>query len=78
MKYLTEEEFDNYAIKKEEVNSWISKYFSNTTSQSDKATIGDLIGIIEDLDGEIESLKDKIKDLEEERDDYQSIVESWE
>jgi len=77
MKYLTEEEFDNYAIKKEEVNSWISKYFPKNKSPKE-ATIGDLIGIIEDLDGEIESLNDKIKDLEEERDDYQSIVESWE
>lgn len=62
MTYLKEEEFENYSIKKEQVNRWISQYFPKS---KDDATIGDLIGIIEDLDGEIENLKEEIKSYEE-------------
>jgi hypothetical protein len=67
MTYLQEEEFENYSIRKDQVNRWISQYFPKN---KDNATIGDLIGIIEDLDGEIDNLKDEIKSLEDDSDSY--------
>lgn len=66
MIYLKEKEFDNYSIRKDQVNRWISQYFPKN---KDNATIGNLIGIIEDLDGEIENLKDEIKLLENKREE---------
>lgn len=66
MIYLKEKEFDNYSIRKDQVNRWISQYFPKN---KDNATIGNLIGIIEDLDGEIENLKDEIKSLENKREE---------
>lgn len=57
-------------ILKDELNSWISKYFNK-----DLISIDDLISCIEDLDEEIDRLKDKIEDLEQDiEDNYKPIT----
>lgn len=58
---------NNVYIKKEELNSWISKYFVQ-----DLISIDNLISVIEDLISEIERYEEKIKDLE------QDIEENYE
>lgn len=47
--------YDVY-IKKNQLNSWIAKYFDK-----DLISINDLIGVIEDLDSEIEDLHEQLK-----------------
>lgn len=54
-------------IKKEDLDSWISKYFVQ-----DLISIDNLISVIEDLISEIERYEEKIKDLE------QDIEENYE
>lgn len=46
-------------ILKDELNSWISKYFNK-----DLISVDDLISCIEDLDEEIDELKDLIETKE--------------
>lgn len=46
-------------ILKDELNSWISKYFNK-----DLISIDDLISCIEDLDEEVDRLKEQIEDKE--------------
>lgn len=60
----------NVYILKNDLNTWISKYFE----KKDLISIDDLIGVIEDLDGEIEYLKEKIEDMEQDiQDNYKPI-----
>ena len=49
---------NNVYIRKEDLNSWIAKYF-----KEELISIDDLIAVIEDLDGDIDKLKDKINEL---------------
>lgn len=51
---------ENVYIKKEDLNSWVAKYFENQTLIS----VDNLISVIEDLDTEIENWKSKYEDLE--------------
>ena len=46
-------------ILKDDLNSWISKYFNK-----DLISIDDLISCIEDLDGEIDELREQLEDKE--------------
>lgn len=63
---------DNIYIKKDNLGTWIAKYF-----KQDLISIDDLIGCIEDLDEEIDSLKDKIEELEQDiEDNYKPISKS--
>lgn len=60
---------DNVYLKKEELQSWIAKYFTK-----DLVSIDDLICCIEDLDDEIDTLKTKIEDMEQDiEDNYKPI-----
>ena len=51
---------DQIFIKKEELNSWIAKYF-----KGDLVSIEDMLGVIEDLDGEIDILKEELNRYEQ-------------
>ena len=51
---------DEVFIKKENLNSWIVKYFP----LAELINFGDLIGVIEDLDGDNEELRLKNEELE--------------
>lgn len=46
-------------ILKDELNSWISKYFNK-----DLISIDDLISCIEDLDEEVDELREQLEDKE--------------
>ena len=46
-------------ILKDELNSWISKYFNK-----DLISVDDLISCIEDLDEEIDELREQLEDKE--------------
>lgn len=54
---------NNVFIRKEELNTWIAKYFPT----KDLISIDDLIGVIEDLDYELDVIKEK---EEQEKNDY--------
>lgn len=47
-------------IKKEDLNTWVAKYFTN-----DLISINDLIGCIEDLADKVEHLEEEKEELEE-------------
>ena len=56
-------------IKKEDLNSWVAKYFTQ-----DLISIDDLIDCIENIDSEIDRLNEKIEDLKQDiEDNYKPI-----
>lgn len=57
-------------IKKEELNSWVAKYFQH----QDLITIDDLICCIENLDEEVDYLKEQIENMEQDvEDNYKPV-----
>lgn len=64
---------DNVFIKKDELNTWIAKYFPN----KDLISVDDLIGCIEDLDGEVDDWKMKYEELQNDlEDNYRPISQA--
>lgn len=60
---------DSVYIRKEELNTWIAKYFKQYL-----ISVDDLIGCIEDLDGEIDELKTRIQEMEQDiEDNYKPV-----
>lgn len=49
---------DKVYIRKEDLNSWIAKYFYN-----DLISVDDLISVIESLDDDVAILRDKLRKL---------------
>ena len=64
---------DNVYIKKNELNTWITKHLPN----KDLISIDDLINAIENLDGEVEEWQSKYEELENDlHDNYRPISQA--
>ena len=64
---------DNVYIKKNELNTWITKHLPN----KDLISIDDLINAIENLDGEVEEWQNKYEELQNDlQDNYRPISQA--